>query len=310
MNKSKSTTNKIGKYLREISVVVIGVAITLSLSYWIGIKNEERDIALHLNAIKIETEDNMKVLEEVIEYLQPSIRYADYLKSHDKESLNRDTIDYYLFTVYNSRTFSFKINALEMFKNSGIMRLVTDKDLLLSIWDVYTDLIELKTFIDWCHQVKWEDLKKELSMIEQGTMNLKAPPMYAFYCYTDIPHSLLRGCEDDLKKSREMLLKFEEMKMMKQFETSEFKPAVVIAEDLDKYLGVYSSDQVPLKLTVTKISNQLIAQATGQRSFPLDATAEDKFEFRPAGVILEFNPTDKTVILKQGGKIFNFVREN
>ena len=47
----KESIKKSGKYLREISVVVIGVAITLSVSYWIGVKNEKRDMALHLRAI-------------------------------------------------------------------------------------------------------------------------------------------------------------------------------------------------------------------------------------------------------------------
>jgi len=37
----------------------------------------------------------------------------------------------------------------------------------------------------------------------------------------------------------------------------------------------------------------------------LEATEKDKFEFKQAGVILEFNLTDKTMILKQGGGIFN-----
>lgn len=81
------------------------------------------------------------------------------------------------------------------------------------------------------------------------------------------------------------------------------------SEGLDKYLGIYTSEQNPLKITITKNANTLIAQATGQSSFALDATAKDKFKFDRAGVVLEFNPTDKTMILKQGGGIFNFKKE-
>ena len=95
----------------------------------------------------------------------------------------------------------------------------------------------------------------------------------------------------------------------KPFEIPEFTTVELTAEDLEKYLGVYSSKQIPLKMTMTKSNNQLFGQATGQPSFPLEATAKDKFEFKQAGVVLEFNPTDKTMILKQGGGAFNFERE-
>ena len=78
---------------------------------------------------------------------------------------------------------------------------------------------------------------------------------------------------------------------------------------MDKYLGVYASAQIPLKMAITKVNGKLFGQATGQSSFPLETTEKDKFEFVQAGIILEFNPTDKTMVLKQGGGVFSFVRE-
>jgi CubicO group peptidase (beta-lactamase class C family) len=95
----------------------------------------------------------------------------------------------------------------------------------------------------------------------------------------------------------------------KPFEVPEFKTYELTEEDLDNYLGVYSSKQLPLKMTITKVNSQLFGQGTGQPSFPLEAVGKDKFEFKQAGVVLEFNPTDKTMILKQGGGVFNFERE-
>jgi len=96
--------------------------------------------------------------------------------------------------------------------------------------------------------------------------------------------------------------------MIKQLETSKFKLYEVTDEALEKYVGVYSSDQVPVKLTITKGNKQLFGQLTGQLPFPLYATAENKFEIE--GVILEFNPTDKTIVAKKDGEIFNLVRED
>lgn len=80
-------------------------------------------------------------------------------------------------------------------------------------------------------------------------------------------------------------------------------------EDLNKYLGVYSNTQIPLKITITENAATLFAQATGQSSFPLDATEKDKFKFDPAGIVLEFNPDKKEMTLKQGGEIVVFTKE-
>src|SRR5689334_22027305 len=55
-------------------------------------------------------------------------------------------------------------------------------------------------------------------------------------------------------------------------------PSITLkTEDLDKYLGVYSSTQIPLKITITKNNTTLISQATEQSPFPLEATEKDKF---------------------------------
>jgi len=93
------------------------------------------------------------------------------------------------------------------------------------------------------------------------------------------------------------------------YEIPVFTTFNLTSEDLDKYLGVYSSKQIPLKITVSKDGNTLIAQATGQSAFPLEATEKDKFKFDQAGVKFEFNPTDKKMILFQGGGQIEFTKE-
>jgi len=81
------------------------------------------------------------------------------------------------------------------------------------------------------------------------------------------------------------------------------------SEELDKYLGVYSSLTFPLKITITKEKNVLIAQATGQPSFPLEAYEEHKFRFDQAKLKIEFISQESTMILKQGGGQFTLKKE-
>ena len=93
------------------------------------------------------------------------------------------------------------------------------------------------------------------------------------------------------------------------YEIPDFKTVALKSEDLDKFLGVYSSSEVPLKITITKNENVLIAQATGQASFSLTAESQNVFSFKQAGIILEFDTANKTMILKQGGGSYKFIKE-
>ncbi len=81
------------------------------------------------------------------------------------------------------------------------------------------------------------------------------------------------------------------------------------ASDIPAYLGVYASSQLPIKITITNDGDTVLAQATGQPSFALAPTAKDKFKFDKAGLIMEFNPTANTFVLKQGGGEFTFTKE-
>jgi len=95
----------------------------------------------------------------------------------------------------------------------------------------------------------------------------------------------------------------------KPYEIPAFTTFNVTSEELDKYLGVYSSKQIALKITITKDGNTLIAQGTGQPALTLEATDKDKFKFDQAGAKFEFNPTDNKMILFQGGGQIEFTKE-
>lgn len=191
IKKLKSQTKKVGKFLREIAVIVIGVAITLFANYWINNRNAEKDMALYLNAIKLELEENIKVLEEAnSDLIQIAINYSNYLRSHDKKSLNLDSLIFYRNkTTFNASLITVKTNAFDMFKASGNMRLVKDKQLLLSLWSTYTRLDELKQSFEAMQQMKMDEMKKYFYLNNLPDEELlKDPPMYDFYVNMFVPY--------------------------------------------------------------------------------------------------------------------------
>ncbi len=95
----------------------------------------------------------------------------------------------------------------------------------------------------------------------------------------------------------------------KPFQIPTFETYAATPEELEQYPGVYSSKQLPLKITVFIHDGTLMAQATGQTAFPLEATAADRFRFDPGKIAIDFSPAYNTMILKQGGVQFLFTKD-
>jgi D-alanyl-D-alanine carboxypeptidase len=95
----------------------------------------------------------------------------------------------------------------------------------------------------------------------------------------------------------------------KPYEIPEFITYTVNPEALNRYLGVYSSVQIPLQIAITREGDILVSQVSGQPSFPLEATGKDVFAIPLVGAVLEFDPNEGTMVLKQHGAEFIFSRE-
>lgn len=83
-------------------------------------------------------------------------------------------------------------------------------------------------------------------------------------------------------------------------------------EELKKYEGEFSSNLLPLKITLKVEGSQLYGQATGQSAFPLTPFSRTEFRFEQAGIIIKFTQENNgkiqynSFILNQGGKKFPY----
>ncbi len=92
------------------------------------------------------------------------------------------------------------------------------------------------------------------------------------------------------------------------------KPISLSKKKLTNYEGIFSSEQLPLKITFTQENGQLVAQATGQSTIKLTAYSEAEFRFKAAGITILFDMKGNTIdydhfTLKQGGGSFKYARE-
>jgi CubicO group peptidase (beta-lactamase class C family) len=95
----------------------------------------------------------------------------------------------------------------------------------------------------------------------------------------------------------------------KPFQIPAFETVAISPEVLDKYVGVYSTPQVPFKITITREGLTLLAQPTGQSTFLLEATAQDKFQIESRGIVFEFDAAKNQVTFKRGGQETVFTKE-
>lgn len=136
---------RIGHYLRELSVVIIGVAITLFVSNVISTSKEKNDLKLQLSTIHLEMEDNLKKVDLIEQYYQRNKQLRTYLLQsvYDPQPTTLDSIRMYQDVAWNVSSFTVKRAAYDMFINSGSMKLLNDKELLLNITECYSMLESL-----------------------------------------------------------------------------------------------------------------------------------------------------------------------
>lgn len=94
----------------------------------------------------------------------------------------------------------------------------------------------------------------------------------------------------------------------KDFKMPNFN-SIVSEVELQKYVGVYSSKGISLKINIFIKDKQLMAQATGQSAFPLDAVSKTSFTFNMANITIDFEPEKNLFVIEQGGVKTTFIKE-
>ncbi len=91
----------------------------------------------------------------------------------------------------------------------------------------------------------------------------------------------------------------------KPFQIPTFESVAISTEVLDKYVGVYSATEAPVKFTITRNGATLYAQPPGAgAAVPLEATAQDKFKLdngTATGIVFEFDVEKNQMTIKRSG---------
>lgn len=81
------------------------------------------------------------------------------------------------------------------------------------------------------------------------------------------------------------------------------------SKDLDQYLGIYSGNTFPAKVTFTKKKNILYAQATGQPLFKLIAVKKNVFKYDAMGITFSFGSEKDSLTIVFQGKVHQLKKQ-
>jgi D-alanyl-D-alanine carboxypeptidase len=98
------------------------------------------------------------------------------------------------------------------------------------------------------------------------------------------------------------------------YKLPDFSEVKVPEKALQRYTGIYARKNFPLKITVTISDGELVAQGSGQPSFPLTPSSETEFRSDAVGAVMTFSQSSAdsdfdTMTLKQGGQNLEFRKE-
>ncbi len=83
------------------------------------------------------------------------------------------------------------------------------------------------------------------------------------------------------------------------------------SEDLDKYLGIYTSTSPPIKVTITKADTKLILETKGE-IFELEFIGNNNFynhEYGYGYYFFEFSLDEGDLVIKEPGNMYTLKKE-
>ncbi len=131
----------------------------------------------------------------------------------------------------------------------------------------------------------------------------------ALFYFPDLKVAMAFSTNQSDMDTNEISIKMIETAMGKDFEMPDFKTLEIPENELQKFVGTYSSKGTALKIDIFINDKKLMAQATGQGAFPLEATSDTRFKFDTAGIIIDFYPAKNQFVITQGGTKNTFTKE-
>lgn len=128
---------------------------------------------------------------------------------------------------------------------------------------------------------------------------------WVYYPDEDI---LFAGCFNNMIVGRDRISHWTQAILFDEpLELPTFEKTTIDSAILDGYTGIFTSEELPLSLTITQRDGTLWCQGSGQNAFPLNTVDEKRFEQEQFSVRIEFKNNDELILTQ--GKEYHYTRK-
>lgn len=147
---------RVGEYIRQLSVIVLGIVITFVGSDIISGYAKHKETASVMQLIRAELVDNKQMLNHVKNNIDMQSKISKMLLDNgcSYQGIPVDTLNFYRRSLVYRTAFSYNDNSLEVLKNSSLMQHVSDKVFMLSLIQTYESMRGLAGSIDMFYDNK------------------------------------------------------------------------------------------------------------------------------------------------------------
>lgn len=173
-------------YLRELSVVIVGILITLLITGLINDYNRKKELRGMLSLVTEELEENAGMLH-AIQHNWEREQYAFSLLQHnisDLDSMPADTLEKYRSAIGNLHYFKFKEDYYDVLKSSVLTQYIKDKAIMARLSATYGTLSNLAEQLERYSVQKSEFYYPMLQNMEpEETYRWMNGTVYDFFIY-------------------------------------------------------------------------------------------------------------------------------
>lgn len=166
--KSQLKKWKIGDYVRQFSIVMGGVLLTLWLTGRITDAARQREVRQAMQLVAIELNNNLEMVRDYSQIFTNEKRMALNLKTEGFSSKNfpADTLRLYEQRLFSGlgRPYRLSTDALEMLKTSGLTSFIGDKELVFDLLRSYTSLANFDSTMEL-----YFDMRKQVLVTYKNT---------------------------------------------------------------------------------------------------------------------------------------------
>lgn len=180
----KRTSSTFFKYLRDLSIVIVGVFITLWITNIVSDRTKRNEVNRAMALIKTELEENLQSLDRAQQKWETEQRAYGLVRKeiNHVDRIHADTLDKYKKVIGDKHSLAVNNDSYEVFKSSLLMQHIKDKDFLRDLSKIYGSLELLRVKLNNYSNLKATGLSHMMNDISQESLDLWANgTIYDYY---------------------------------------------------------------------------------------------------------------------------------